>query len=439
MTRRFHGVAILLIFVCGPSFSQENPVTVLGPEERAAVIEAICENLEQDYIFPDITERYVQTLTENLRSGIYGEIDDPQEFAGAITRDLARVHEDRHLRVQFDPEWVAEERNRKELEQEAIDRRGWRARATNYGFEKIEILPGNIGYLELNSFSYEPDAYEVAAGAMSFLANTDALIVDLRSNGGGSPEMVQFLCSYFLENPRKHLNSFTYRDPGKLTQYWTYTYLPGRRLGDVKLFVLTSENTFSAAEEFAYNLKSLQRAVVVGETTGGGAHDNRFVALTDRFMMSLPFARAVNPVTQDNWEEVGVEPDVTVARDMALRTALALASASLAEIEGQPYVEAFHTWYRDIYESELHPTSLNESALQAYIGTYGPRTITLEDGALFYQRQGRSKMKMIPMGLGLFRFEEPDWFRLRFLKEGDNIVAVEGLTPDGRNDIHTRE
>jgi hypothetical protein len=439
VTRRFLEVAILLIFVCGPAFSQENPVAVLGPAEKAAVIEAVCQNLEREYIFPDITERYIQTLKENLRSGIYGEIDDPQEFAGAITGDLARIHEDRHLRVQFDPEWVAEERNRKELDQEAIERKEWRDRAANYGFGKIEILPGNIGYLELNSFSYQPDAYDVAAGAMSFLANTDALIVDLRSNGGGSPEMVQFLCSYFFEIPRKHLNSFTYRDPGKLTQYWTYTYLPGRRLGDVELFVLTSENTFSAAEEFAYNLKSMQRAVIVGETTGGGGHDNRFVVLTDRFMMSLPFARAVNPVTQDNWEEVGVEPDVAVARDTALKTALALASASLAGKEGQPYVQAFHTWYHDIHESDLHPTNLDESALQAYVGTYGPRTITLEDGSLFYQRQGRDKMKMIPMGRHLFRFDEPDWFRLRFLREDDIVVAVEGLTPDGRNDIHSRD
>ena len=438
VARRVLFWAILVFFISQPVVGQESTEAGLSASEKSAVVEAVCRNLVREYIFPDITERYVKTLTENFETGKYDDIDDPQEFASAITDDLAGVHEDRHLRIRFDPRWISEENNRKELDEAAVDRRAWRDRTRNYGWSKVEILPGNIGYLKLDSFSYEPAAYPIAAGAMSFLANTDALIVDLRSNGGGSPEMVQFLCSYFFDNPRKHLNSFTYRDPGRLTQYWTYTYLPGERLDRVALFVLTSENTFSAAEEFAYNLQSMERAVVVGETTGGGAHDNKFVALNDRFMMSLPFARAVNPVTRDNWEEVGVQPDVEASRDTALETALALAAESLSEQDGPPYAQAYHAWHRDIYENNLHPPTVTEDTLQAYVGTYGPRMITLEGGSLFYQREGRAKMEMIPMGHDLFMFGEIDWFRLRFLREDDSVVAVEGLTPDGRNDMHRR-
>ncbi len=437
--RRILEVAVLLAFVCQPLSSQENPDAVVGSVEKAAVIESVCGHLEREYIFADISDRYVQTLRENLRSGTYDDIQDPEAFAAAITEDLASIHKDRHLQVQFNPEWVSEERNRKDLDEAAIARSKWRNRAANYGFQKVEILPGNIGYMKLDSFSYEEAAYEVAIGAMSLLSNIEALVLDLRSNGGGSPEMVQFLCSYFLGNPRKHLNSFTYKDPQKLTQYWTYTFLPGRRLDEVELFVLTSNNTFSAAEEFAYNLKSMDRAVIVGETTGGGAHDNRFVVLTDRYMMSLPFARAVNPVTKSNWEEVGVEPDVPASGDMTLKTALALASASLAEREGSSYANAFHAWHHDVYDYALHPAKPDEEALQAYVGIYGPRTITFEDGSLFYQRRDRDKMKMIPMGPDLFMFDEPDWFRLRFFREGDRVVAVEGLTPEGTLDTHTRD
>jgi hypothetical protein len=437
--RKLVQIVILLLVLPGSLVSQEVRETVLDSAEREAVVEAVCENLEREYIFPDITEQYVRVLRDKLQSGKYDSIEEPHDFARAITDDLESVHRDRHLHVQFNPDWVSEERNRKELDQEAIELRQWRNRTSNYGFREIEILPGNIGYLRLDSFSYDSNAYDVAIGAMGVLANTDALIIDLRSNGGGSPEMVQFLCSFFLDNPRKHLNSFTYRDREKLTQYWTYTYLPGKRLIATDLYLLTSQNTFSAAEEFTYNLKSMERATIVGETTGGGGHDNKFVILTDRFMMSLPFARAVNPITHTNWEEVGVAPDVSVPRDRALETALGMASKSLSEKENPSHVKAYHEWYLDIYETSLHPVTLDEETLRSYVGTYGPRTITLENGSLFYQREGRSKMKMIPLADDVFMFDESDRFRISFVREGDRVVAVEGLNPGGVTDTHRRD
>jgi hypothetical protein len=436
------GVAVHAVILCllsvGSVFGQTGQDAVFESAEKGAVIEALCENLEREYIFPDITEKFVQTLSENLQSGKYDSIEKPQDFARAITDDMASVHRDRHLKVWFNPKWVNDERNRKELDQEAIELRQWRNRTFNYGFREIKILPGNIGYLKFDSFSYDANAYDVAIGSMQFLANTDALIIDLRSNGGGSPEMVQFLCSYFLDNPRKHLNSFTYREKERLTQYWTYSYLPGKRLTEVDLYVLTSADTFSAAEEFAYNFKSMERAVIIGETTGGGGHDNKFVILTDRFMMSLPFARAVNPVTQTNWEEVGVEPDVKASRDEALETALALAGKSLSEKENPPHIKTYHEWYRDIYETALDPVILDQETLRSYVGTYGPRTITLENGSLFYQREERPKMKMIPIAENDFLFDEIDNFRIWFLKEGDRVVAVEGHGLTGAPDKHLK-
>jgi hypothetical protein len=431
-------VVILCLLSCGPLFGQDTQDAVVDSAEKRSVVEALCENLEREYIFPDITERFVQTLKENLQSGKYDGIEKPQDFARAITEDMASVHRDRHLKIWFNPKWVNDERNRKELDQEAIELRQWRNRTFNYGFREIEILPGNIGYLKFDSFSYDADAYVVAIGAMQFLANTDALIIDLRSNGGGSPEMVQFLCSYFLDNPRKHLNSFTYREKERLTQYWTYSYLPGKRLTEVDLYVLTSGDTFSAAEEFAYNFKSMERAVIIGETTGGGGHDNKFVILTDRFMMSLPFARAVNPITNTNWEEVGVEPDFMVSRDEAMKTALAMAGKKLSEKENPPHIKTYHEWYRDIYETDLDPVTLDEETLRSYVGTYGPRTITLENGSLFYQREERPKMKMVPIAENDFMFDEIDNFRIRFLKEGDRVVAVEGYDRNGVADKHLK-
>ncbi|MCP5105894.1 MAG: S41 family peptidase, partial [bacterium] len=388
-----------IIFVFLPFFVLlgQNNQPDIDAAEKKSVIDALCENLDREYIFPKITGKYISMLRDNLKSGKYDRFKKHRDFAGEITKDLMVIHEDRHLSVRYNPGWVKNEKNKKGLDEKAILLNKRRNRGTNYGFKEIKILPGNIGYLKFNGFSYDTGAYDTAIAAMNFLANTDALIIDLRDNGGGSPEMVQFLCSYFLDNPRKHLNSFSYKDKEKLTQYWTYTYLPGKRLDKVDLYLLTSRRTFSAAEEFTYNLKSMKRALVIGETTGGGAHDNKFVILTDNFMMSLPFARAINPVTKSNWEEVGVEPDIKVSRDKALVTARVTAVKKLAEKEKDPQFKAYYQWHYEAYNAELNPVTINKKVLQSYTGTYGPRKLTLEGGSLFYQREERAKMKMIPI------------------------------------------
>jgi hypothetical protein len=412
--------------------------TAVDSAEKKAVIDALCENLDREYIFPEITEKYVRMLRDNLRSGKYDAIGLAQDFARSVTDDLMSIHQDGHLSVRFNPDWVKNERGREELDEAAVLLQKRRDRASNYGFKEIKILPGNIGYFKLNAFSYNTDAYDAAVGAMGFLSNADALIIDLRNNGGGSPEMVQFLCSYFLDNPRKHLNSFSYKDKDRLTQYWTYTYLPGKRLDKVDLYLLTSGETFSAAEEFAYNLKNMKRALVIGETTGGGAHDNKFVILTDNFMMSLPFARAINPVTKTNWEGVGVEPDVKVSGEKALETAEAMASKKLAEKERDPEFKAYYQWQNDAYSASLNPESMAEETLRSYVGTYGPRTITLEAGSLIYQREGRAKIRMTPIAEGYFALDGIDYFRIKFIKEGNKVVAVEGHDMTGVVDRHLK-
>jgi len=431
-------IIILIVLAFSVLFGQSKSPSI-DEAEKKTVIDSVCANLEREYIFPEITQKYIEKLKEYLQSGKYDSIEEPEEFAAKITEDLAAIQKDEHLRIGYYPEWIKNERQRAKLDEVAILREKRENLAKNYGFKEIKILPGNIGYLKLNSFSYDTDAFNVVIGAMNFLSNTDALIIDLRENGGGSPEMVQFLCSYFLENPRKHLNSFYYKEKDKTTQYWTYTYLPGKRLDKVDLYLLTSKNTFSAAEEFSYNLKHLKRATVVGETTGGGAHDNKFIILNDNFSMSLPFARAINPITKTNWEGIGVEPDVKVTSDRALETAQVSAIKKLSEKEEDPKFKRYYLWIYEEYKSRLNPLTISVDVLKSYVGTYGPRMITFEDGSLFYQREGRTKMKMIPISDDYFMFNELDYFRLKFLKENNKVSGVEGYTAEGPTDRHLKE
>jgi C-terminal processing protease CtpA/Prc len=207
-------------------------------------------------------------------------------------------------------------------------------RLQNYGFARVERLPGNVGYLDLRSFANAAIGGETAAAAMTLLAHTSALIVDLRQNGGGWPEMVALLTTYLFDQEVVHLNSMYFRQSDKTQQFWTLPYVPGSRFGGKKpVYVLTSNHTFSGAEEFAYNLKQLKRATIIGETTGGGAHPGDVFTLTPHFLVFIPTGRAINPISQENWEGTGVIPDVAVpqeeAFDVALIAALKAISAEL--------------------------------------------------------------------------------------------------------------
>ncbi|RYG19306.1 peptidase, partial [bacterium] len=187
----------------------------------------------------------------------------------------------------------------------------------NGGFRKVENLAGNVGYIRFDGFMSPEAAKEPLRAAMDFVADTDALIIDMRFNGGGQPETVQLACSYLFDK-RTHLNDIYERKGNKTTEYWTLNKVAGKRYLDKPVFVLTSKRTGSAAEEFSYNLKNLKRATLVGESTWGGANPGDVFRLNDNFNAFVPTGRAINPITKTNWEGTGVQPDIEAKADDAL-------------------------------------------------------------------------------------------------------------------------
>lgn len=293
-------------------------------------IDSINKILQKNYIFPDVADKMASSLVENLRKGKYNSLTNPSGFASQITKDLQSISKDKHLRIVYDPKVIAAERqaiksnNREALEAEfAAD-----VKRNNYGFKEMNILEGNIGYLDLREFIDTKYAGETAIAAMNFLSNSDAIIIDLRNNGGGSPSMIQLISSYFFTDEPVHLNTFYFRPTNETTETWTLSNIKGKRRPDVPLFLLTSNRTFSAAEEFCYNLKNLKRATVIGETTGGGAHPTGSEIATNNFYVRVPKGRAINPITKTNWEGTGVTPDIPVSADEALKIALMKARES---------------------------------------------------------------------------------------------------------------
>ena len=198
----------------------------------------------------------------------------------------------------------------------------------NCAFQKVEILPGNIGYIKFNGFMDAGFCGSTVNAAMGFVSHTDALIFDIRENGGGQPAMVTLIASYLFNQPT-HIIDIYNRHEDTTQQNWTLSYLPGPRLTKQPVFVLTSKRTFSGAEEFAFDLKNQKRATIVGETTGGGAHPVSGHPVGEFFMVGVPFAKSLDPVTKTNWEGIGVAPDVSVAADKALETAEQLANEKI--------------------------------------------------------------------------------------------------------------
>jgi len=298
----------------------------IDAKTRAAVIDGAVKALNENYVFPDVAKKMEQAVRERMKRKEYDNITGAENFARMLTAHFQEVSHDKHLRVRYSHEIVQDFGQ----QQASPEQRAW-ASARNFGFEKVERLDGNIGYLELRGFMDAELAGETAAAAMSFIANTDALIIDLRRNGGGQPKMVALLSSYLFDKPT-HLNDIYFRSDNRTEEFWTRETVAGKRFGESKpVYVLTSAHTFSGAEEFSYNLQNLKRATIIGETTGGGAHPVRPHRLNDHFLIGVPFARAINPITKTNWEGTGVKPDIATPANQALKVAQLAALKKVAE------------------------------------------------------------------------------------------------------------
>jgi len=289
--------------------------------QKRETIDGILKVLQTRYIFPEVADSMQNFVINNLQSGKYDTITTGNEFAFWLTRDLQKISKDLHLKVEFTENRKAEEY---EDSGENSSKEAWLNQLlteNNYGIKSKKILDGNIGYLEIPMFGPVEQCADTLISAIQLVANTDALILDLRTCRGSLDEnTIPFLCSYFFDVPT-HLFDFYIRETNTTKQFWTYAWVPGKRYVEKPIYILTSSRTFSGGEELAYDLKHTNRAVVVGEVTRGGANPTDLEIINPNFRMSVPYMRSVSPVTQTNWEGTGVQPDIEVKSNVALYTA----------------------------------------------------------------------------------------------------------------------
>lgn len=346
------------------------------------LIDSLNVSLNNNYVFPEKAKSislYLQTQLEKNSYTPY--LNNPQKLAEQIENDINQIHHDPHLHIQYDPGFVAQENAKPSQDEINQSKKYWKEQ--NYSFSKVEILPGNVGYLPFNGFvddieSAKPTIYS----ALKFLANTSAIIIDLRENQGGSPEMVSQIESYFFKE-KTHMNDLINRSAKDTTVFYADPEKADSLNLTMPVYILTSHKTFSAAEDFSYGMQKSKRATIVGDITGGGAHPQMPFSISQGFVSSIPFARSYNPVTKTDWEGTGVIPDVKVDAGKAFLKAQELIFTE--QLQAAKNEKEKHK--SEYYLKSLIPTkeakNIPLNLLMQFTGTYPDVTIYLDKNKLF--------------------------------------------------------
>lgn len=303
----------------------------LSLSERKSTLEKLIAKIENGYVVPASGLIAIDKLRTMDQSGAYDSLSDPKYFAARVTTDLREVTHDKHIALFFDPEKKTPVPTAPAAQ--AITAQPPHERY-NYGFYKLERLRGNVGYLDLRSFENATSAKATATAYMEGLSNFDAVILDLRNNGGGYTPMAVWIASYFFGKNKIHFTDMQWTDEKRTIELWTNDSLPGKGLQNQDLYILVSRKTFSAAEDFTYSMQQLKRATIIGDTTGGGAHMGRGVErLSAWFTAFIPTGQSINPITKTNWENIGVIPDIFLTSDDMITQVQILALTKILERE----------------------------------------------------------------------------------------------------------
>jgi hypothetical protein len=406
---------------------------------RAEILAWISDTLSARYVAPEVARIMANEILERAAAGAYDGLDDAGVFLHEVERNLRAASNDKHVGLW--PERLEdvndEDTDYTPADPEYVEH----MRRTNYGFKKLEILPGNVGYVRIDEFAHPALGGPTAVAVMNAVGSVDALIVDLRWNGGGSG-LVNFISGYFFDESTR-LNDVWERASGETSQGWTPEYLPGPTLSHVPLFVLVSGQTFSAAEDFAYGLQQAGRATVVGARSKGGGHPVEIARMIRHDMavaMMIPNAKSVHRVTGTSWDAVGVAPDIDVAAERALEVAYHAAANALLEQASDDGARYRVEWARQEFRAGLNPVSLTRAQLNDYAGSYETRSFAVGDeDVLLYQRDADSAFPLVPMGNDLFRFEGYDEVRFQFGRGHSGTVdRVITLAADGGRSVRRR-
>ncbi|WP_219118173.1 S41 family peptidase [Janthinobacterium sp. UMAB-56] len=406
----------------------------ISRDEKGAIIAALDSTLNANYAFPDIARKISPLLQAHLEKGDYDSATTKAEFASKLTDDLIKVSGDLHFLVGADPKWIAEFKAKANPALKAQIRKEELSRLeeSNFGFDEVARLQGNIGYIRFSYFADPELAYDTAASVMRFVGNTDAVIIDLRYNNGGHLEMAQFLASYFFSSEKDQLLfDYYYNDDGKRIErgQWVLPGLPGKRMLDKPVYILTGSTSFSSAEWFSYAMQKLGRATLIGERTAGGAHPVARKPVNDDFFVQVPIGQIKDPVDHGDFEGSGVQADIPSPSIRALALAHKLALENLAKTDDARRTE--FAWLLPSLTAAIERPHVDAGLLKKAAGKYEGRQLLLDNGTLYYIWRERFRVALEPIGPDLFAVEGVSDFRYRLNILRGKVTALERVNKDG--------
>ena len=390
--------------------------------------DSLCVLLRQAYVFPEKAEAMGKLIHKKQKAGRYEQLGKPGDLAAMLTSDLRSVHADRHLSIRYDPQ--LEKRitmfSQTRKQDTASIRREQR---NNFFFRKVEILPGNIGYVDFSNF---PDtnalSRQTVMAAFTFVAHTDALIIDLRRNFGGNTAMASEILSYFFPS-KTYLGRHYNRIENRWKEEWIVNEksLTGGLSLSMPVYFLTSRRTFSAAEGFAYTLQQLKKAKVIGQPTAGGAHAARSFALGQGYVAFIPFTRIENAVSHTDWEGAGVIPDEVTSDATALAATKEMIYRQFLHVATDSTEKRKFTWLLNDLRTAL---PILEKNLTMYCGSFEEFTFFEKEGQLY----GTADLKGQPYTLAYLDsnlFRGSQW-QVEFIKDqSGNFSMIKLYWPDG--------
>ena len=411
---RFISLTLAVGFAfCGASEASASDTDALTPAVRATVIEGVLARLASTYVDPDAAGQIAAAIRKRQEAGVYNAIANPAQFGEVVTQDLRSVNGDLHLGLRYSKESATEARRPASPFGEPSQ--------LNFGMGRAEILDGNVGYLEITAFT-GGDYEDAVVDALRFLSRTDAMIIDVRRNGGGASDMSHFIFSHFLGAKIVPTIDVRTRSSPEPQHRWSLAEVPGPRRPDVPLYLLTSQGTGSAAEEFSFVLKNKRRAIIVGRRTAGAGHMVAQIPLGNGFTVSLSITRVSDPETGLEWEQVGVQPDIAVAPEQALPAAHVAAMKAIAASITDLVRAAVLKRLIETVEARGRAVPLSAPTLARFVGVYEGREVVARDGQLWYaRRMGGLSEILIPLGGDRFALAA---LRLRFVEAAGTMTIV---------------
>ncbi len=312
----------LLIFVVTETVS----ATQLSEDRVNEIVQKIPPLIETHHVDRTRAKEIAILFSELVKSGKYQQIRQAKALAERVSEDLKEISSDGHLYLSYSDSMQISNDTLGDNDWEAVERDA--EIRLNYGFTKIEVFEGNVGYLRIVEWMHPKRSLPTAVAAMKLIENTRALIIDVRGNGGGYPGIMEYILNHYFEGPPQLLSTTRYSD-GETLPYTKYTsdLIQGKLMVGKPLYILVDKDTGSASEYFAYTLQSFGKALIVGSNTAGAANMNSYYSLVDNFRLSVSTASPINAKTEDNWELIGITPDISAAKIDALAVALERISA----------------------------------------------------------------------------------------------------------------